>query len=452
MEMKGFWTLLITLGTLAAQPVISFANDADIYAIKFSEDGRYLITGGSGGKSSEFDENYTGGIKIWDVESGDLVKAFGQQRDIRSLFGDSYGRVGKRRWAIHSFKDIVFNGSYPEGKVLLLPSSLGEIRGNDGIRLPPLIGGYINISDKTVSSIDLAPANSATHKCGDQNAAYEYLGPVVASENGRYAAVAINTCKASDTLKKGLAGYDTTLMVMDLTSLEVTHQFENIDSGMYALGVTDNGKRIAYVGRDRFAVVDLEKDKRHTVEEYPDALFQIPRQFSALYFDKTGSKLVSLHNIYDIANGTEKSLSWPKDSVINKGRTSSVRVSPNLGFFVLVKPARSMIVFGEDGLPNTYGKADRVFMVDSRSGEETELPLTHSNLEGKRCVTDISHDSQRIAVACTGGLIKVFNAQSQKVVWEQRNIGYRKEKLDKNLIQAQMPEGINAISMLEILN
>lgn len=437
--MKGFWTPLLTLITLSVCSAIGYANDADIYAVKFSEDGKYLITGGSGGKSAKFDENYTGGIKIWDVESGDLLKAFGQQQDIHRLFGDSYGRIGKRRWAIHSFKDIVFNGSYPEGKVLLLPSSLGEIRGKNGVALPPLLGGYMNFSDKAVNPIDLASVASKDRECGNQDAAYEYVGPVVASENGRFAAVAVNTCKAPNKLTQGFAEYDTTLMVMDLTSLRITHKFENIDSGMYALGITDDGGRVAYVGRDRFAVVDLGKDKRYTVEEYPNAVFQLPRQFSALYFDKAGKKLVSLHNIYDIEQGTEQPFSWPENSVITKGRTSSVRVASDLSFFVLVKPTRSMIVFGEDGLPRTYGKADRIVMVDAATGKETNLPLTDSNMEGKRCVTDISHDSQRIAVACTGGLIKVFNAHSRKVVWEQRNIGYRKDKLDKDLIQARWP-------------
>jgi WD40 repeat protein len=435
--MKGFLTLLTVICPLLSLAGNAFADDADLYAVQFSADGKYLITGGSGGRSTQFDANYTGGVKIWDASSGELLKAFGQQKDIYGLFGDNFGRVGKARWTIHNFRDVVFNGSYPDGKVLLLPSSLGEIKGADGISLPPFIGGYMDFSAGSVQPIAFDGHLASGNECGNDNAASEYVGPIIASENGRYAAVVVNTCKQGISSGQDRAEYDSTLHLMDLNTLEVTHSFENLDSGVYAIGVTGNGDRIAYVGRDRFAVLDVVRDTRYTVEEYPDGVFEVPRQFSRLYFDQTGNKLVSLHYIYDIAVGTEEALSWPADSAITTGKTSSVRVAPDLSFFVLVKPERSMILFGDDGLPQTYGRADRVVVVEIGSGRQAELPLTDSRVEGKRCVTDVSPDSQRIAVACTGGLIKVFDAASHKPVWEQRNIGYLQEKLDKRLIHAR---------------
>ena len=437
--MKGFLTRLTGICTLLslAGSGSAFADDADLYAVQFSADGKYLITGGSGGRSTQFDANYTGGIKIWDASSGELLKAFGQQKDIYGLFGDNFGRVGKARWAIHSFRDVVFNGSYPHGKVLLLPSSLGEIKGANGISLPPFIGGYMDFSAGSVQPIAFDGHLGSGHGCGNHGAACEYVGPMVASENGRYAAVVVNTCKQGIDPAHKRAEYDSTLHLMDLNTLEVTHSFEKLDSGVYAIGVSDNGERIAYVGRDRFAVLDVARDRRYTVEEYPHAVFEVPRQFSRLYFDRTGNKLVSLHYIYDIMVGTEEALSWPADSAITTGKTSSVRVAPDLSFFVLVKPERSMILFGDDGLPQTYGEADQVVMVDIGTGRQADLPLTDSPVEGKRCVTDVSPDSRRIAVACTGGLIKVFDAASRKPVWEQRNIGYRQDELDKRLIHAR---------------
>lgn len=436
--MKEFLTLLTGIFTLLGLPGGACADDADLYAVQFSEDSKYLITGGSGGRSTQFDANYTGGIKIWDARSGELLKAFGQQKDIYGLFGDNFGRVGKARWTIHSFRDVVFNGSYPQGKVLLLPSSLGEIKGADGISLPPFIGGYMDFSAGSVQPIALDAHLKSGHACGSHGAAYEYVGPMVASGNGHYAAVVVNTCKQGGDPARTTAAYDSTLHLMDLNTLAVTHSFENIDSGIYAVGVTDNGERIAYVGRDRFAVLDVARDKRYTVEEYAGGVFELPRQFSTLYFDQTGNKLVSLHHIYDIAAGTEQALSWPADSAITTGKTSSVRVAPDLSFFVLVKPERSMILFDDDGLPQTYGRADHVVMVDIGNGRQAELPLTDSRVEGKHCVTDVSPDSQRIAVACTGGLIKVFDAVSCKPLWEQRNIGYRQDELDERLIQTRV--------------
>jgi hypothetical protein len=70
--------------------------------------------------------------------------------------------------------------------------------------------------------------------------------------------------------------------------------------------------------------------------------------------------------------------------------------------------------------------------------------FTLLELPGGACADDadlyavqFSEDSQRIAVACSGGLIKVFDAVSCKPLWEQRNIGYRQEELDERLIQTR---------------
>jgi len=43
--------------------------------------------------------------------------------------------------------------------------------------------------------------------------------------------------------------------------------------------------------------------------------------------------------------------------------------------------------------------------------------------EGKRCVTDISPDSKRVAVGCKGGLLRVYNASTGKLLWNKQNIG-----------------------------
>lgn len=411
------------------------AGSEDIYAVQFSADGKHLVTGGSGGHSMEYDKNFSGGIKLWDVGSGKLVKAFGQQADIQTIFGEQHGRVGKRRWNIHSFKDIVVSGNYPDGKVVVLPSSLGRIQDRSEVKLPDLIGGYFNLSSKQPARIPLR-ADSQGKRCGTDNA-YEFIGPVAASDNGRYAAVVVNTCKSENDRDVPVAQYDSTLHIVDLTDLSIERTVEKLDSGVYAIGVANQGDRVAYVGRDRFAVMDLEDSDRQVIEEYPGAVYQVPRQFSTLYFNENASRLVSLHYIYDIENGTEKELAWGEDSAVNKGRTSAVSVSPDLSYFVLVKPKRSFITFDDKGLPRSYGKADKVFVVDVQTGEERELAVTDARTEGKRCATDISPDSRRVAVACAGGLIKVFDVSSGNLVWEQRNVGYKREDLDKSLIKVQ---------------
>ena len=85
-----------------------------------------------------------------------------------------------------------------------------------------------------------------------------------------------------------------------------------------------------------------------------------------------------------------------------------------------------MITFGDDGLPRSYGKADKVVLLDTETGVRTELEITKSMTEGKRCVTDISPDSERVAVGCKGGLLRVYNARTGKLVWNKHNVG-RKE-------------------------
>jgi len=427
-------TALLSAGSLCL-PLAASAEAEDIYAVQFSADGRHLVTGGSGGHSMEYDENYSGGIKLWDVDTGELITSFGQQVHLYTIFGQEYGRIGKRRWNIHSFKDIVVNGNYPDGKILLLPSSLGHIQSRKDVTLPEFFGASVDFSGSRIDRLELAARPDDAKRCGEH--AYEYIGPIVASDNGRYAAVAVNTCKTRTDRPVPIAQYDSTVHVVDLNTLKVVRSLDKIDSGIYALGIANNGERLAFVGRDHFAVIDVDSGKRKVVETYPDAVFQVPRQFSNLYFNEDATKLVSLHYILDIDSGKEQALEWSEDSVVSKGRTASVKVAPNLDYFVLVKPKRSFIVFGDDGLPRSYGKADRVVKVDVRTGEEHELKITDSRTEGKKCVTDISPDSRRIAVACAGGLLKVFDAGSGRLVWEQQAIGYRKDALDEALIQVR---------------
>ncbi|HSH29407.1 MAG TPA: hypothetical protein VK971_05805 [Thiohalobacter sp.] len=435
--MNGLKSLFIVSFAIVSHLCLSQAHAGaeDIYAVQFSADGRHLVTGGSGGNSLEHDENFSGGIKLWDVSSGKLVKAFGQQADILAIFGEQHGRVGKRRWNIHSFKDIVVSGNYPDGKVVLLPSSLGRIHDRTDVQLPDLIGGYFNLDSRQPARIPFS-AKRQTSGCDAENA-YEFVGPVAASDNGRYAAVVVNTCKSENDRPVPIAQYDSTLHIVDLQDMSIKRTVERLDSGIYAIGVANQGDRIAYVGRDQFAVLDLKDQGKRVIEEYPDAVYQVPRQFSTLYFNEEATRLVSLHFIYDIETGNEKELAWSENSAVNKGRTSSVSVSPDLNYFVLVKPKRSFITFDEKGLPRSYGKADKVIVVDIQTGEERELKVTDARTEGKRCATDISPDSRHVAVACAGGLIKVFDANSGNLVWEQRNVGYKRHDLDKSLIKVR---------------
>ena len=127
--------------SLAMSSGTALASEADIYSIHFSEDGKHLITGGAGGFTLAATEKHSGGIKVWNSETGTLVEALGQRSDLDQIFGDQYGRVGNRRWGISNFKDVVLTGTYPDGKVLLLPSSLGHIVGHKQIEMPECIGG-----------------------------------------------------------------------------------------------------------------------------------------------------------------------------------------------------------------------------------------------------------------------------------------------------------------------
>lgn len=420
----------------AVTSAAAHGSEADIYSIHFSEDGKYLITGGAGGFTLAETEKHTGGIKVWNSETGALVEALGQRSDLDHIFGDQYGRVGNRRWGISNFKDVVLSGSYPDGKVVLLPSSLGHMVGNEKIEMPDFIGGYMDFSDKEPARIELAGLAGEKGNCDPKTGFYDYVGPVVASDNGRYAAVVVNICSATTGTDDQQTGFEyrSDLHVMDLGKFKVIQTVEQIDAGIYALGITDKGDRVAFVGRDKFAVIDMPSGKRRVVESYPDSEFVIPRQFSTLQFSKDGSKLISLRNIYDIDSGTEQTLAWAESEAKKPRRISSVKIAPDLSFFAIVVPKRSMIVFGDDGLPQSYGKADKVMLLDTKTGARTELEVTESMTEGKRCVTDISPDSQRVAVGCKGGLMRVYNARTGELIWNKRNIG---EKRDNGLMQVE---------------
>lgn len=414
---------------LALMSGAALATEADIYSVHFSEDGKHLITGGAGGFTLADTAEHTGGIKIWDSKTGALVEAMGQRSDLNSIFGDHYGRVGNRRWGISNFKDIVLTGSYPAGKVLVLPSSLGRVTDNKQQQMPDFIGGYLQFGDHQPARIKVSDLASETGNCDPKSGYHDYVGPIVASNNGKYAALVVNTCSATtnETDQQVSFEYRSDLHIMDLTRFKVIDSIDNIDAGVYALGVTDSGKRVAFVGRDQFAVLDIDTGKRHLVETYKDSSFMIPRQFSTLQFSKDGSKLISLRNIYDIATNTETEFKWSAGKAKKPKRISSVRVSPDLSYFAMVIPKRSLITFGEDGLPQSYGKADKVVLLNTETGERTELAITNSLTDGKRCVTDISPDSERVAVGCKGGLLRVFSARTGEMLWKKQNLGQKRD-------------------------
>jgi WD40 repeat protein len=417
-----FKTTTLSLALLCGT---THAAEEDIYSVHFSADGKHIITGGAGGFTLADNEKYTGGIKIWNSETGTVVDAMGQRADLDSIFGEKYGRVGDRRWGISNFKDVVLTGSYPNGKVLLLPSSLGRIVDNKDRQMPDFIGGYIDMHDHHAERIELSQLAREQGDCDPKNGFHDYVGPIVPSSNGKYAAIVVNTCKAVKDRQDRQVGFEyrSDLQVMDLAAFKVIKTVNRIDAGVYALGITDNGARVAFVGRDQFAILDLDSGKRHVVESYPNSAFLIPRQFSTLQFSKDGSKLVSLRNIYDIDSGTEQPLKWAEDDGKKPRRISSISVAPDLSYFAMVVPKRSLIMFGDDGLPHSYGKADKVVLLDTRSGKRTELEITQSLTEGKRCVTDISPDSERVAVGCKGGLLRVYNARTGEMLWDKQNIG-----------------------------
>jgi hypothetical protein len=332
---------------------------------------------------------------------------------------------------------VVLTGSYPDGKVLVLPSSLGRISNNQKQQLPDFIGGYIEFrDDKTAERIEVSQLTAHQGNCDPKSGFHDYAGPIVASNNGEFAAIVVNTCTATPSKddQQVRFEYSSDLHVMDLRAFKIVKTIPKIDAGVYALGITDNGKRVAFVGRDQFAVLETDTNKRHLVESYPDSEFSIPRQFSTLQFTSDGSKLVSLRNIYDIESGTESAFKWAEGSAKKPARIASVRVAPDLSYFAMVVPERSLIMFGDDGLPQSYGKADKVILLDTTSGERTELKMTQSMVEGKRCVTDISPDSARVAIGCKGGLMRVYNARTGEIVWNRQNLG---QKHDNGLMHVE---------------
>ncbi len=405
------------------------AAEEDIYTVHFSADGKHIITGGAGGFTLADNEKYTGGIKIWNSETGAVVEAMGQRSDLDEIFGTQYGRVGDRRWGISNFKDVVLTGAYPDGKVLLLPSSLGRMVDNGEQQMPDFIGGRIDFGSHRAERIELSQLVSETGNCDPKTGFHDYAGPIVPSNNGKFAAIVVNICKAVRGKGDEQIGFEyrSDLHIVDLAQFKVIKTVPKIDAGVYALGITDSGNRVAFVGRDQFAIMDTDTGKRHIVESYPNSAFLIPRQFSTLQFSKDGTKLVSLRNIYDIQTATEQPLKWAEGDAEKPRRISSISVAPDLSYFAMVIPKRSLIMFGDDGLPHSYGKADKVVLLDTKTGERTELQITESMTEGKRCVTDISPDSERVAVGCKGGLLRVYNARTGEMLWNKQNVGQKQD-------------------------
>ncbi len=447
MKLSGIFNATLLGVALTGASVVN-ANEADIYSVQFSEDGKYIITGGNGGYTLAKEDQHSGGIKVWDSSNGRLIESMGKRGDLDTVFGNTYGRIGGRRWGISNFKDVVLNGSYPNGKVILLPSSLGLMVNQNDVKMPGIVGAHMDFAGKPVEQIDFNQFTKEKGDCAAGSGFHDYIGPIVPSDNGKYAAIVVNTCHAQKASTDGAVRYEynSDLHIMDLSNLKVSRSIKNIDAGVYALGISDNGKRAAFVGRDSFTVLDLKSGDKHIVEAYEDAQFVIPRQFSKLHFTKDGNKLVSLRNIYDINTGEEAELKWVSSKIKKPRRISSIKIAPNLDYFALVIPKRSLIMFGDDGLPQSYGKADKVLLLNAKTGKQIELEVTDSMNEGKRCVTDISPDSKRVVVGCKGGILRIYSAKTGKVIWKKHNIG--KKDTARHLLQTRSTPNDQYLAML----
>ena len=407
------------------------ADDADIYAIKFSDDGNYLVTGGYAGDKVSYDNEFSGGIKVWDANSGSFVKGFGQLENLNTIFGASYGRMGVPSLPINNFRDIVISGSYPKGRIIVLPNSLGRFETAAATTAPAFIGGYFNLSSGDGQRLPMPHSETGNKNCGNTNNPKDFIGPVVASENGHFAAVVVNTCRIEPDKANGKnatrAEYDSSMFVMDLTSFAVVKYMKNVDAGVYALGIANNGQRVAYVGTHSFSVVDTDTLKTRVVEKYPDAQFKMPFQFSQLYFSNDASKLVSLRYVYDIDKGVEKQLNWKNAALDAKAsKITSMKVSPDMRYYLLVMQHSPLIQFDADG--QSFVKEprhDSVGIMDAKTGKLRLLEISDPDLAANYCVTDISRDSKRVAVGCLGGLLKTFEVATGKTLWGNRNVGYK---------------------------
>jgi WD40 repeat protein len=446
MDVFRLATRALTLCACIAPGAVS-ADDADIYAIKFSQDGKYLVTGGAAGNNTAYDKSFSGGVKIWNSDTGALIKGFGQLSHLNEVFGTNYGRMGVPTLAINNYRDIVINGSYPNGRIIVLPTSLGTFTKARSTTAPEFIGGYFNLNGGSdgnqLQRLAMNHGEEGQENCGTTRNPKDYIGPIVASDDGGYAAMVVNTCRvpASTGDKNGKdvqVTYDSSLFVIDLSSFSMVKYFHHIDTGVHALGISNNGKHVAYVGAQSFTVLDVEGQGHRVIEKYQDTRFSIPMQFSELFFSEDGKKLVSLRNIYNIETGEEQALHWKNEMVAKaRGRMTSVKVSPDLKYFALVMTETPRVNMDKDGnIVIKEARHDSVVLMDTQTGKTRELDISDQDLVGKFCTTDISNDSQRVAIGCMNGIVKVFNANTGNMIWGNRNVGY-KNKVPAHLMQVR---------------
>ncbi len=403
-----WWHGLMAGGMLVSAGAL--ASGDDFVSVKFSPDGRHLVTGG-------------GNIKVWDSASGALVKDIGGTGELDNLFGAEYTRLGASA-PINRFRDLVVNGSYPEGKIIVLPSSLSRTPINHVNTAPSFIGGYLTLNGQSVERIGLEQPAPAT-RCSGAGRGKDYIGPVVASSNGRHAAVVVNTCP---TARAGaVPNPSAALYIVNLDTLAVSHRRARIDSGVYALGISNDGGRVAYVGAESFSVLDLAAGKDHLLERYSGAGYQPPEQYNTLTFTDDGRKLVSLRHIYDIETGREERHAWQNPALERLSRRiSSVRISPDQRHFVLVRRNPPRLQVDAEGLSHVKApRHDTVMLLDVKSGAERPLAVNEPDLPAQDCVTDIAPDSRRVVVGCKHGVLKVFDLASGSLLWQNQAAGAR---------------------------
>jgi WD40 repeat protein len=404
----------------------ALAAGGDIFSVKFSPDGRHLITGG-------------GGIRVWDSTSGALVRELGGAGQLDHLFGAEYSRIGAGA-PLTSFRDLVVNGSYPEGKIIVLPSSLSRTAINNVNTAPDFIGGYFPLSGATGKRIGLDQQTPATH-CAGAGRGKDYIGPVVASGNGRYAAVVVNTCP---TARAGAAANPSAaLYVVNLDTLAVSHSRARIDAGVYALGISNDGSRVAYVGAESFSVLDLAATKDHLLERYDGAAYQPPEQYNTLTFTDDGRKLVSLRHIYDIETGHEQRHAWHNPALERLSRRiSNVRISPDQHHFVLVRRNPPLLTVDEAGISHVKTpRHDMVMLLDAKNGKQRPLAVSEPGLPAQDCVTDVSPDSRRVAVGCKRGVLKIFDLASGALLWQNHAAGQQDKPAARMLQVRAAPPG-----------
>lgn len=289
----------------------TFYDTDEVYSVQFSQDGKYLVSGGRAG------------AKLWDIETGKFTKVSLAETQFAELTHDS---------------KFIIASSSNDGKITMYPVSQGstkkQLLGHTGYLFSAKIspdGKYLASGgdDKTIKLWSIATGNLVKTLRGHKDGID-----------------AINFTPDSKYVISGGQTNDKTIKIWEISSGSLIKTLVGHENSVMTICVTPNGKQIisaSYDGTTRFWDFETGKNTKTYPEQFLENIFSVGLSSNGKYLLSANSKKTI--RIIDLE--TDKNIALlPGDKA-------------EMGQAFFLPDGKSAINFSKDLIPDENGVSNR---------------------------------------------------------------------------------------------